>query len=77
MTVRLSTAYSTVCQVTSVRAGATATTPNMSHTSSDSRLPVSSTNGISLIAPPAAAAKAIPPVNAAMNPFPPSATDVV
>ena len=39
ITVRLSTAYSTVCQVRSVRAGTTATTPNISQTSSDNIVP--------------------------------------
>src|ERR1700734_2285395 len=44
-TVRLSTAYTTSCQVRCSNIGATATAPNASHTSSDTRAPVSSTNG--------------------------------
>ena len=45
--VRLSTAYSTICQVRLSSAGATATAPNTSQTSRDTRAPVSSTNGTS------------------------------
>src|ERR1019366_3463895 len=50
ITVRLSTAYTTVCQITLSSAGTTAITPNASQTSSDTRAPVSSTNGDKAIA---------------------------
>jgi hypothetical protein len=47
ITVTLSTAYTTSCQVRASSAGAMATAPNASQTSSDTSAPVSSTNGTS------------------------------
>ena len=75
ITVRLSTAYTTSCQVRCSNVGATATAPNASHTSSDTSAPVSSTNGTSgWPRRPAVLANARPPVNAAMKPLPCRAT---
>ena len=75
MTVRLSTAYSTICHVRAFIAGTTSTAPNASQTSRDTSAPVSSTNGIngSPRRPPVVP-NASPPMNAAMKPLPLSAT---
>src|SRR5215469_18013261 len=74
-TVRLRTAYSTICQVTASIAGTSVTAPNASQTSKDTRAPISSTNGTngSPRRPPVVP-NASPPTNAAMNPLPSTAT---
>src|SRR6202012_5574963 len=74
-TVRLSTAYTTSCQVRCSNIGTTAIAPTPSHTSSDTSAPVSSTNGTSGWPRRfAVLANASPPVNAAMKPLPCRAT---
>ena len=69
--VRLSTAYATSGHVKLSNAGTTMTAPNASHTNSDTRALVSSTNGTSRSPRwPPVVLNARPPVNAAMKPLP-------
>ena len=71
----LSTAYSTISQVTCFRAGPSSTAPNTRNVTPPSRAPTSSLNrDASSDSREAIAPKIAPPTNAAMNPEPPSAT---